>query len=428
VRPDGSERVVHERARPEFDEAGRPARLVGTVQDITERKLLESQLRLAQKMEAVGRLAGGVAHDFNNILTVILGYTEVVLSSPELSPRLATQLKKIATAAERASSLTRQLIAFGRRQVMQPKALDLNQTISQTTQMLHRLLGEDVELRLKFAPDLPAVWGDLSMMEQVFVGLAVHARQAMPRGGKLSIETGQLEVTHAIGRPSPDARAGRFVSVAVADTGLPLDPDAVARIFEPYYSTKELGRGTGLGLASVYGIVKQHEGWIEVDSAPDRGTTFRVLLPVHEGTPEGATGGGTTAAVRGGQETILVVEDESALRALALAILQRHGYHVLEAGSGPEALDVWARHAANIDMLFTDIIMPGGMTGRDLALKLLEQKPSLRVLYTTGYSVDLVESDFSLKPGLDLIPKPYSSTALARAVRQSLDRKPSPVA
>ncbi len=392
------------------------------VEDLTERISLEEQLRQAQKMESVGHLASGVAHDFNNILTVIQGHSGLLMSRPNLSPAMTASIQAISFAAERATSLTRQLLMFGRKQVMQSKSLDLKGIVANMSKMLQRVIGETITLHCQAPNRLPHVNGDAGMMEQILMNLCVNARDAMPRGGTVRISMEHLQVDEAYVKLQANARAGDFVRLKVEDTGSGMDAATMKRIFEPFFTTKEAGKGTGLGLATVYGIVKQHSGWIEVNSQVGQGTTFGIFFPADtrpiERQPEAET---STAEVRGGGETILVVEDEPVLRDLAQLILQDCGYRVLRAGSGVEALTVWQKHLGAIDLLLTDMIMPDGLSGNDLAESLLEQKPGLKIIFTSGYNVDDLGGDPSQKSGSRFLQKPYSRSTLAKAVRECLD-------
>lgn len=389
--------------------------------DVTERVTLEGQLRQSQKMESIGQLAAGVAHDFNNILTLIQGYAGLLLSEEELRPEAKDSLQQISSASERASNLTRQLLLFGRKQAMQPHELNLNETISDVTKLLRRILGEDVILNFHYCPELPLIRADAGMIEQVLMNLAVNARDAMPRGGQLSIGTSVQEISDAHVKRNPEARAGTFVCLRISDTGSGIPPEILPRIFEPFFTTKDVGKGTGLGLATVYGIVKQHSGWIEVLSGLGQGTTFRLYFPIlqqlakrHQPKPE-------VQPIRGGSETVLVVEDEPELRGLVREILEHHGYRVLEAGSGPEAIPVWKQHANEIQLLLTDMVMPGNMNGRELAERLKKERPALKVVYTSGYSMDALANSYEYKRGLNFLPKPYHPLTLVKIVRDCLD-------
>jgi signal transduction histidine kinase len=393
------------------------------VEDTTERTSLEDQLRQAQKMESVGQLAAGVAHDFNNILTIIQGHSGLLMSRPNLSPAMTTSIQAVSFAAERAASLTRQLLMFSRKQVIQPKVLDLKDVVTNMSKMLQRLLGETITLTCKSAPQLPTILADNGMMEQVLMNLAVNARDAMTKGGELLIRTDPVQIDEAYARLNTDARPGLFIRLQVTDTGTGMDAATKKRIFEPFFTTKEVGKGTGLGLATVYGIVKQHSGWIDVESQAGAGTTFRIFLPATSKTVSESTEGTTITVkpVRGGHETILVVEDEPVLRDLAQLILQDCGYRVLDASSGVDALTVWQRHQGAVDLLLTDMIMPDGLSGKDLADSLLSAKPNLKIIFTSGYNVEDIRAEMNGKNSSRFLQKPYSRSTLAQAVRECLD-------
>ncbi len=388
--------------------------------DITDRLNLEAQLRQSQKMDSIGQLAAGVAHDFNNILTIIQGYTGLVLDKKELNPEFAEPLRQVAVAAERAANLTRQLLMFSRKQIMQPQELDLNEVIGSVTKFLRRILGEDIIVHFNYSHNLPAIFADSGMMEQIIMNMAVNTRDALPRGGQLSIGTSVVEISPAHVQANPESRTGEFVCLRFSDNGMGIPPEVLPRIFEPFFTTKEIGKGTGLGLATVYGIVKQHKGWIEVLSRKGEGTTFRVYLPSIERSAK-ASPDLRPESVQGGRETILVVEDEPELRGLVCRILEDFGYKVFEAANGPEAIPIWQERLEKIDLLLTDMVMPGYLSGRELADKFKAQKPRLKVIYTSGYSVETIGKDFSYKRGLNFLQKPYHPLALIKVVRDSLD-------
>ncbi|HEY4983905.1 MAG TPA: ATP-binding protein [Verrucomicrobiae bacterium] len=393
------------------------------VEDITERLSLEVQLRQSQKMESVGQLAAGVAHDFNNMLTVIQGHAGILLAKSDLPPQYTDSVQAVYFAAERAAGLTRQLLMFSRKNIMQAKSLDLREVITPMSKMLKRLLGETIALQFQPPPEVPVVRGDAGMIEQVLMNLAVNARDAMPKNGKLTIEIEPVKFDDAQAREIPEARPGTFVCLRVTDNGCGMDSATIRRIFEPFFTTKEPGKGTGLGLATVYGIVKQYEGWIEVTSDVGQGTTFSVFLPAGDLLASAAKEElGPTALVRGGNETILLVEDELVLRDMAFVILNDCGYRVLEAATGVEAVEVWNRHRNAIDLLLIDMVMPEGISGIELAERLTSQKPGLRVIFTSGYSVDDMNTDFIRKGRGDFLQKPYTRTTLAKAVRDCLDK------
>jgi len=392
------------------------------VEDITDRLNLEAQLRQAQKMESIGQLAAGVAHDFNNMLTVIQGHSGIMMKRAGLPPEMLESAQAIFFAAERAASLTRQLLLFSRKSVMQTKLLDLREVVGNMTKMLQRLLGETISLRFHAPPEIPLVQADTGMIEQILMNLAVNARDAMPQGGALTIGIQSIGIDDGYVQTHPEARAGSFICLAVRDTGCGMDSATMSRIFEPFFTTKEVGKGTGLGLATVYGIVKQHQGWIEVASEAGKGTSFQVFFPAYSGPVQAKAPDTFPAAViRGGKETILVVEDEPVLRDLAHVILEDCGYHVLEAGSGREALDVWNREANSIDLLVTDMIMREGISAMDLAERLQASKPSLKIIFASGYSMDDLDTEFLRNGHAVFLQKPYTHLTLAKAVRDCLD-------
>ncbi|MFZ0825968.1 MAG: PAS domain S-box protein [Verrucomicrobiia bacterium] len=401
---------------------GQPLLLFSLFRDVTTQRRLEEQLRQSQKMEAIGQLAGGVAHDFNNILTVIHGHASLLQSS-ELDETAMRSAQQITQAAERAAALTRQLLTFSRRQLIQPKKLDMNKIVNNMTDLVARLLGEDVMLQISCSLSPAMVEADVGMMEQVLLNLAVNARDAMPKGGQLAVRISIVEVNEDHVRRHPEARIGRFVCVCNSDTGCGIPPENLQRIFEPFFTTKEVGKGTGLGLATVYGIVKQHQGWIEVDSTIGKGTTFCIFIPYAGPAQAGGERPTTQITVRGGNETILLVEDEKPVRELVSRVLQKYGYKILQAGSGADAIGVWSRHKDEIALLFTDLIMPDNMNGRELAEKLKTERPALKVVFTSGYSADIVGKDFKLEPELNFLQKPYQPQALALTVRRCLDDK-----
>ncbi len=385
--------------------------------EITERLSLEAQLRHSVKMQAVGQLAAGIAHDFNNILTVIQGHANLLLTPSKTGLLPEASLRQITLGAERAGNLIRQLLTFSRQQPIQPYPLDLNEVICSLTQMMERLLGEHISLK-------PAVFADPDMIEQILMNLAVNARDAMPKGGLLVITTSVVDFDEANPPAHPEGRSGRFVCLSVGDTGCGIAPDVREHMFEPFFSTKDSGKGTGLGLATVYGIVKQHEGWIEVQTQLGVGSTFRIYFPASERPARSATGSNTEdISVPGGNETILVVEDEPALRELVAQILIEYGYRVLSAASAWEALSIWEQESSRVALLLTDVVMPQGLSGPDLAFRLRCEVPNLKVLYTSGYSTDVTGTDLPLTEGLNFLRKPYRPVRLARIVRECLDRK-----
>jgi two-component system cell cycle sensor histidine kinase/response regulator CckA len=391
--------------------------------DITDMLNLEAQFRHAQKLESIGQLAAGVAHDFNNILTVIQGYSDLLLAQHASDASTAGPLKQIADASRRASGLTRQLLTFSRKQIIQPSMLDLNAVLRNLSNMLTRLLGEDIAVVANYADALPPIEADAGMIEQIIMNLAVNARDAMPKGGTLRVDTGSVETGDEYVREHPKARVGTAVRLTVTDTGCGMSPETLGRIFEPFFSTKEVGKGTGLGLATVYGIVTQHQGWIEVTSKVGTGTTFDVFLPAAS-SPAAVTNTMLDAprppASQGRNETILLVEDEPILREWVKQVLVDYTYRVIEAGTGPEALKVWDDHTGKIDLLLTDMVMPEGMTGRDLARQLRSRAPALKVIFTSGYSPEMLSNDGEF-PGIPFLPKPYQAPRLVQLVRDCLD-------
>jgi PAS domain S-box-containing protein len=435
VRPDGSLRVIHDRAFPVRSAGGELARIVGIAEDVTEardalqqRLALQEQLRHAQKMEAIGRLAGGVAHDFNNMLGVILGHAELAQKQLPADHALRRHVEQIQAAAERSAGLTRQLLAFSRKQTIAPRPLDLAAEVQRMGTLLRRVIGEHVELELRAAD--AACWpvrADPSQLDQVLANLAVNARDAMPGGGRLSVETANVSLDPSQALSFAEAAAGDYVRLAVSDTGHGMSPATLERAFEPFFTTKPEGQGTGLGLSTVYGIAQQNGGFVHLESAPGQGTTVAVYLPrlatgeVVESPPV------EPAAAAAGGETILLVEDETALRELGQELLEDLGYAVLSAASGPEALALAADAGRQIDLLLTDVVMPG-MNGHELASRLREARPGLPVLYASGYTADAIAQHGVLEPGLDLIEKPFTAAALAARVRAALDRRSRPLA
>ncbi|MGD1082014.1 MAG: PAS domain S-box protein [Candidatus Sulfotelmatobacter sp.] len=400
---------------------GHWVRTWGITRDVTERVHLEEQLRNAQQLEAIGRLAGGVAHDFNNILSVIMGHGELLLAASAGDERARNGLQQIRRAADRAASLTQQLLAFGRKQVLQPKVLVLNDVVADVQKMLSRVIGEDIELVASLHPALLSVKADPGQVEQVLMNLAINARDAMPHGGKLMMETSNVDVSMEQARDL-DLAPGRYVMLRVADSGHGMDAGTLSHIFEPFFTTKPMGKGTGLGLATVYGIVKQSGGSIQVKSEVGHGTTFRIYFPAAEGSTsqrEEAVGSGK---VGGGTETILIAEDEPDLRELTRIFLEAYGYKVLEASSAEQAIQTADGFHERIDLLLTDVIMPG-MSGSQLAEKILSKRPQTRIVYMTGYTDDMVVQYKVLEPGVQLLQKPFTKVDLALKVRSTLDGK-----
>jgi PAS domain S-box-containing protein len=399
-------------------EHGHLVRTWGIQRDITESRRLEEQLRNAQQMEAIGRLAGGVAHDFNNILSIIMGHGELLLATPGLGDRARNGVEQIRRAADRAASLTQQLLAFSRKQVLQPKVLDLNACVSDVQKMLSRVIGEDIELVASLHPSLAWVKADPGQVEQVLMNLAVNARDAMPHGGKLVMETANLNLSPEHARQL-DLAPGNYVTLAVSDTGHGMDSATLAHIFEPFFTTKAMGKGTGLGLATVYGIVKQSGGGIFVESEVQQRTCFRIYLPAAEReTPRPLAS--TQERVAGGSETILLAEDEPGLRELTRIFLESYGYKVLEAAGAHQAIQSAEIFSGPIHLLLTDVIMPG-ISGPQLADKILASRPNTKVVYMTGYTDDMVVQHRVLEPGVELLQKPFSKLDLAQKVRSTLD-------
>jgi two-component system, cell cycle sensor histidine kinase and response regulator CckA len=388
-----------------------------------ERKQLEEQFRQSQKMEAFGQLAGGVAHDFNNILGVIQGYVHLLMMDEQRNPDDEQGLRQILSAAERAASLTRQLLMFSRRQEALLKPVLLRDSIDDVAKMLRRLIGEQIKLQIRHASTLLMISADAGMMDQVVMNLVVNARDAMPQGGEITISTEAVAVDHEHAARNSEARVGPHACLSVGDTGSGIPPETLSRIFEPFFTTKEVGKGTGLGLATVYGIVKQHEGWIEVESQVGVGTVFKVFLPAVTQSVNATENKIDTSLVKRGHETILLVEDEAPLRALTRAVLERYGYRVIEAVSGVDALAQWEQCGAKVDLLLTDMVMPDGLTGRQLAKQLQAIKPDLKVIYTTGYSINLEGTSFHIRDGCNFLQKPYRPERLFKAIRESLDQK-----
>lgn len=402
-------------------EDGRPAYFQVFAEDVTEKRTLEKQLRMAQKMEAIGRLSGGIAHDFNNLLGVIIGYAGVLKKALVENDARFEYAMEIEKAGQRAASLTKQLLAFSRQQVLSPEVLDLNALVSDLQRMLPRLLGEDVQIALQLAPDLRMVKADRTQIEQVILNLAINARDAMPSGGSLRIETANADLNEAYTWDHPGSTAGTYVRLTLTDTGTGMDPETLAHIFEPFFTTKEPGKGTGLGLATVYGIVKQSNGYIWVDSSPGQGAAFQVYLPEHLGAPGPESQNPEPNETIGGSESILLVEDAEPLRKLAQRFLETGGFRVLSARSGEEALDLAAQYAEEFDLLLTDVIMPG-INGRALAERLLARRPGMKVLYMSGYTDSFIAGHGVLEPGLNLLHKPFTENILLRKVRDVLDR------
>jgi PAS domain S-box-containing protein len=397
------------------------AGLVVNARDITEQRALEGQLRQAQRLEAVGRLAGGVAHDFNNILTAIHGYCELLLTTFDRHDQRRQDVQEIRSAAERAASLTRQLLAFSRKQVLQPATLDVNALISGLQALLGRMIGEDVTLETALEAHPATVRADPGQLEQVIANLVVNSRDAMPTGGRITLETATVDLDESYVREHAGASVGRFVVLAVTDNGTGMDAETQTHIFEPFFTTKETGKGTGLGLSTVYGIVKQSGGFIWVYSEPGRGTTFKIYLPAAEGVTAAVDLRPALPEPPGGSETVLIVEDDPAVREVATQILRRKGYRILQAPDGATALALARTHVARVSLVITDLVMPG-MSGRELADAVRAEQPGVRVLYMSGYTDDAVVRQGVLNASAPYLQKPFTAQSLALKVRELMDR------
>ncbi len=416
----GEERLIAWNNTTLRDSGGRPIGTLSIGEDITQHQRLEEQLRQAQKMEAVGRLAGGVAHDFNNLLTAILGHAELLLDDlPSISTHRG-DVDEIRMAAERAAGLTRQLLAFSRQQVLQPTILDVNDVVENLQKLLRRLIGEDVTLRVVLAPSAGHVKADAGQLEQVIVNLAVNSRDAMPGGGTLTIETGLADLTDEYMEAHRPVLPGSYVMLAVSDTGQGIRPEDRSRIFEPFFTTKEPGKGTGLGLSTVYGIIKQSGGYVWVYSEPGVGTTFKIYLPRVDAPVQTLEPARPSGTVAGGSETILLAEDDEQLRTLAQGCLERMGYRVMVAANGEEARALAVAHEGTIHLLVTDMVMPGE-SGRQLADRLIVMQPGIRCLFMSGYTDRTIVDQGILERGFRYLQKPFTPTILARMVRDVLD-------
>ncbi len=421
VRPDGGVRWVHEKASILGDAQGRPLRMVGTVQDITERRLLEDQLRQSQKMEAIGRLAGGIAHDLNNALTAIAGYAELALAEVAADHVARPDVEEIRRAAERAGSVTRQLLAFSRKQLLEPRVFDLNETIAAIARLLSRLLGAGVEVQTRLAGTALPVIADPGQVEQAVINLAVNARDAMPGGGRLILATTRETVDQRFARRNVPMPPGEYVVLRVSDSGHGMPHETQARIFEPFFTTKDVGKGTGLGLSMVYGTLKQSGGFIFVDSEVDRGTTFRLYFPpAAEPERAAAVESHASESERKGEETLLIVEDEPSVRNLVASALRHDGYRLLIASSAEEALTVADAHDGPIDLLLTDAMMPG-KSGVELAGLMAARRPGIPVIVMSGYTEETLDVPGRRAP-IALLRKPFTPRELRRRIREVLDR------
>jgi len=424
---DGPAHVMVVNGQPIHDALGRKLGAVVVLQDVTERRRLEEQFRQSQKMEAIGRLAGGVAHDFNNLLTAIIGYSQMLLSRLLPGDPACRDAEEIERAGMRAASLTRHLLAFSRQQVMQPRVLDLNAVLTDMDMMLRRLIGEDIDFLTVPGPGLGHVKADPGQIEQVIVNLAVNARDAMPRGGKLTMETANVTLDESYTSTRPGPKPGPYVMLALTDTGLGMDAETQSRIFEPFFTTKEVGKGTGLGLSTVHGIIQQSAGHIEVYSEPGRGTCFKIYLPAVQDPVEGTPEAGPTIRLQGGSETVLLAEDDEMVRSVVSQTLRLHGYTVIETHDGLEAFQHCERAGITVDLLVTDVTMPV-MSGVDLSKRVTAIRPGVKVLYTSGYADQALLHQELLAPGTAFLQKPFTREALLNKVREVLDLPASAVA
>jgi signal transduction histidine kinase/CheY-like chemotaxis protein len=420
---DGREFWAWVSGSPLFDDGGKYRGAFAMLTDVTERRQLESQLRQVQKLESIGQLAGGVAHDFNNILAAIMMHLSLLHQNPNLDDETTESLKELEVETKRAANLTRQLLMFSRRSVMQPRIVDVNEVVQNLLKMLRRLLGEHIAIKFDSQGQLPTVEADVGMIEQVLLNLAVNARDAMPKGGNLTIATSVLELDDEAVKLNSERRAGKFVCFSVTDTGTGMDEGMLKRIFEPFFTTKEVGKGTGLGLPTAYGIIKQHQGWIEVHSQLGRGSVFEVFLPAKIESPVSTESHLPAAPATGGRGTLLLVEDEEIVRRPIGIYLRKLGYQVIEAANGNQAFSLWQQHCERIDLLYTDMVMPEGVTGLELAEKLKSEKPALRVIISSGYSTEISMQGVPADAGYVYLPKPSASAIIAATIRDCLEQK-----
>ena len=417
---DNKERWVHGNGRLEYDADGNVLRMIGTIQDIHDRKILEEQLMQSQKMEAIGQLAGGVAHDFNNMLTVINGYSEILLYR-DLHPEFRNFIQEILNASTKATRLTSQLLAFSRKQIIQPKILNLNQVVTDQIKMLRRLLGEDVEVSTAYDPKLRLIKADIGQIEQIIMNISINARDAMPQGGKLIIETNNIKFDDTHKQIHREIKPGLYSMLSITDTGVGMDEITRTRIFEPFYTTKGRDKGTGLGLATVYGTVKQNDGFIYVYSEIQKGSTFKVYLPSTDEQDKDEKKSAIDDEKLKGSETILLVEDDEGVRIVTQSTLQKYGYTVITATNGEEALRVYEEHKGQFDMVLTDVVMPL-MGGRELADRLREKDATIKILYFSGYTDNSIVHHGVLDEGMEFIQKPYSHSELAKKVKLILNK------
>jgi two-component system cell cycle sensor histidine kinase/response regulator CckA len=400
--------------------------MIVTVEDVTQRLALETQLRQSQKMDALGQMAAGVAHDINNILTIIQGHAGLLLNAAPPDSTAAKSASQIVAASERAAGFIRHLLAFSRKQIYRTKILDLNALLHNLESLLPRMLGGHIVLETSYSAQLPHIAADTALVEQIVMNLAINARDAMSKGGKLLIETSVVDLDCHSARRYPDGRPGRFVCLAVADNGCGMEPALMQRIFEPFFTTKEMGKGTGLGLATVYGVVKQYQGWIEVQSEVGAGSTFKIFLPASDQVAPAPIAQPPLAEdVQGGKETVLLAEDEDALLELMEHVLGQYNYNILTASSAAEALQVWDQNQGHVDLLLTDVVMPGGMSGRELAAELKKRKPGLKVILTSGFNAAMMARE-PRAGDTTFLPKPYLPDTAAKLIRETLDANAGP--